>query len=159
MLCFPTLPISASALPCEIGNPEDSALVHCAGNTLQLLHLSHFVCPERCPQQPRAEHIDYKIWGVIQQREYESWVNKSDEIKQLVEFRQCTNTAFGWKMLFSCFPVLPGSAEAQVIWGGKVKYFWILIALSVTFLPKISISIHMWQSYSKPKLGRFWDTV
>jgi len=52
MLCFPTLPINASALPCEIGNPEDSALVHCAGKTLQLLHLSRFVCPERCPQQP-----------------------------------------------------------------------------------------------------------
>ena len=24
-------------------------------------------------------------------------------------------------MPFSCFPVLPGSAEAQVIWGGTVK--------------------------------------
>jgi len=32
-----------------------------------------------------------------------------------------TNTAFGWKMWFSCFAVLPGSAEAQVIWGGIVK--------------------------------------
>jgi len=33
ILCFPTSPVllsSASALPCEIGNPEDSALVHCA---------------------------------------------------------------------------------------------------------------------------------
>jgi len=26
-----------------------------------------------------------------------------------------------WKMWFLCFPVLPGSAEAQVIWGGIVK--------------------------------------
>ena len=26
-----------------------------------------------------------------------------------------------WKMWFSCFPVLTGSAEAQVIWGGTVK--------------------------------------
>jgi len=26
-----------------------------------------------------------------------------------------TITAFEWKMRFSCFPVLPGSAEAQVI--------------------------------------------
>ena len=24
-------------------------------------------------------------------------------------------------MQFSCFPVLPGSAEAQVTWGGVVK--------------------------------------
>ena len=57
----------------------------------------------------------------MQQRQYELWVRKIEVIKQLVEFRQCTNTAFEWKMQFSCFPVLPGSAEAQVIWGGIVK--------------------------------------
>ena len=27
-----------------------------------------FLSPEPCPQQPRAEHIDYKMYGVIQQR-------------------------------------------------------------------------------------------
>ena len=32
--------------------------------------------------------------GVIQQHKYESWVKKIEEIKQLVEFRQCTNTAY-----------------------------------------------------------------
>ena len=37
---------------------------------------------------------------------------KIEEIKQLVELRQCTNTAFEGKMRF---PVLPGSAEEQVI--------------------------------------------
>jgi len=49
-----------------------------------------------------------------------------------------TNTAFKWKIWFSCFPVLPSSAEAQVIWGGMLKHlltFW-LPTLSVTFLPK-----------------------
>ena len=46
------------------------------------------------------------------------WVKKIEEIKQLVEF---TNTTFEWKMRVSCFPVLPGSAEAQVIWGSIVK--------------------------------------
>ena len=56
------------------------------------------------PQQPRAGRIDYKIWGVIQQREYGSWVNKIEEIKQqLVEFRQRTNTV-EWTIQFSCFP-------------------------------------------------------
>jgi len=38
--CFPTSPIYSSGLPCEIGNPEDSALVHCACNTIQLLQRS-----------------------------------------------------------------------------------------------------------------------
>jgi len=45
-------------------------------------------------------------------------------------------------MLFSCFPVLPGSAEAQVIWGGKVKYFWILIADFVGNISAKNIKIH-----------------
>ena len=36
-----------------------------------------------------------------------------------------TNTAFEWKMWFSCFPVLPGSAEAQVIWGSILKHLLI----------------------------------
>ena len=38
-----------------------------------------------------TERIDYKTKGVIQQHEYESWVKKIEEIKQLVEFRQSTN--------------------------------------------------------------------
>ena len=56
-------------------------------------------------QKPQAKCIDYKIQRVIQQREYESWVKNTEEIKQqLVEFWQCVNTA-------SVFPVLPGNAE------------------------------------------------
>jgi len=64
------------------------------------------------PTVPISERIDYKTYGVIQQREYESWIKKIEEIKQVVEFMQCTNTAFEKKMQFSRFPVLPGSAEA-----------------------------------------------
>jgi len=37
-------------------------------------------------------------------------------------------------MWFSCFRILPGSAEAQVIWGGMVK--WLLIAC---FIANISV--------------------
>ena len=32
-------------------------------------------------------------------------------------------------MRISCFSVLPGSAEAQVIWGGTVKRLLIMVAL------------------------------
>jgi len=66
---------------------------------------------------------------------------------KLVEFWQCRV-----KTQFSRVPVLRGSVEAQVIWGGIVKR---LLIASVTFLPKISKSIHVCQSYSKPKVGRF----
>jgi len=68
-------------------------------------------------------------------------------------------TQSNWvKMWFLCFPILPGSAEAQVIWGGTVRR--LLIAC---FIGNISAkkwkSIHVRQSYSKPKVGLFWDTA
>jgi len=81
------------------------------------------------------ERIDYKTYGVIQQHEYESWVKNVEEIKQLVEFRQCSNTAFEGKMQLLRFPAFPGSAEEQVIWYGIVKCLWLLTS-SVTRLPK-----------------------
>jgi len=55
-----------------------------------------------------------------------------DTIKHIIDdnffFQEDTHwcivrvTQSSWvNMWFSCFPVLPGSAEAQVIWGGIVK--------------------------------------
>ena len=58
----------------------------------------------------------------MQQREYESWVKKTEEIKErLAEFWQYTDTALEWKNAIFMFRHLPGSAEAHVIWGGIVK--------------------------------------
>ena len=69
-----------------------------------------------------------------------------------------TNTAFEWKMWFSYFSVLPGSAEAQVIWGGILKH--ILIAYFIgnisakkcqnLFMCVKVIASHRWDV--------FWDT-
>jgi len=58
-------------------------------------------------------------------------------------------------MWFSCFCILPGSAEAQVIWGGIVKRLLIAYFIGNISTKKISKSIHVRQSYSKPKVGRF----
>ena len=101
----------------------DSALVHmhCECNTVQLL------CLCRLPFSWTMPHNNPELNALITIfRESYSSVRvvsqKTEEIKeQLVEFWQCTDTALEWKMPFSCFPVLPGSAEAQVIWGGSVK--------------------------------------
>ena len=76
-----------------------------------------------------------------------SWLNSDNA---LIHY-----TAFEWKMQFSCFPVLPDSAEAQVIWGGIAKLRLIAYFMSV----KISKSVHMRPSSSKPKVGCFWDTM
>jgi len=48
-------------IPCEIGNPEYRALVQCACNTVNFCSALDFLSPKPCPQQPRAERIDYKI--------------------------------------------------------------------------------------------------
>jgi len=50
----------------------------------------------------------------MQQREYELRVKNIEEIKQLVEFRGNALIQHLREMQFSCFSVLPGSAEAQV---------------------------------------------
>jgi len=49
----------------------------------------------------------------LQQREYESSVKKIEEIKQLVELWQHTNTAS--ENAIFLFPIYPGSAGAKVI--------------------------------------------
>jgi len=50
MLCFSPHLSSVSTLPCERENPEDSTLVLCACNTVQLLQLAlDFLSPEPCP--------------------------------------------------------------------------------------------------------------
>ena len=57
-------------------------------------------------------------------------------------------------MRFSCLPVLPGSAEAQVIWGGTAKR--LLIAYFITNISaKKCQNAFTCVSYSKPKVGRF----
>jgi len=63
-------------------------------------------------------------------------------------------------MQFSRFPVSPGSAEAQVIWCDIVKC--LLIAYFIGNIPakkKYQNLFTCVKSYSKPKVGRFWDTM
>ena len=60
-------------------------------------------------------------------------------------------------MRFSCFSILPGSAEAHVIWGGiEIR---LVIAYFISDISskkyKNPFPIAMSQSYSNPKVGRF----
>ena len=65
-------------------------------------------------------------------------------------------TQSNWvKMWFLHFPILPDSAEAQVNWGGMVKRLLIAYIIGNISAKKIWKSIHVCQSYSKPKVGRF----
>ena len=69
MLCFPPHLSNASALPCERGNPRrqcTGALCVQQSPTTAVLSTSFLLNHVR--QQTRAEHVDFKIQGVIQQR-------------------------------------------------------------------------------------------
>jgi len=61
-------------------------------------------------------------------------------------------------MRFSRLPVLPGSAEAQVTSGDTVKPLLIAYFIGNISAKKILNSVHVHQSYSKPKGGTFFET-
>jgi len=118
---------------------KDSSLVHmhCAYNAVQLLRRSQIpFFRSMPPNNSKLNTLNTRF------RDSYSSMSMSHESKRLkkpssdwLKFWQCTNTAFEWKMRFSCFPILPGTAEAQVIWGGTVKSL-LNAYLLVTFLPK-----------------------
>jgi len=58
-------------------------------------------------------------------------------------------------MKFSFFPVLPGSAKAQLICCGIIKCLLIAYIIRDISTKKISKSVHVCQTYSKPQVGRF----
>jgi len=61
-----------------------------------------------------------------------------------------------WKDTILRFPVSPGSAEAQVTWGEKIKYILIACFLGNTCAKIIVICVC--QDYSKVKGGTFFET-
>jgi len=71
----------------------------------------------------------------------------------------CNTVQLSENVIF-VFPCFACSAEAQLTWGGIVKHLFIAYFIGNFSAKKISKSIHMCQSYSKPKVGRFlWHGV
>jgi len=149
MLCFPTHMSNISALPCERGNPEDSALVHCACNTVQLLKRSRLPFYWTMPTNgPELNALTTRFW------ESYSSVSMSHESKRLKKSSSdWLNYCIWVKMHFLCFPLLPDSADVQVIWGGTVKC--LLIAYFIS-----NISAKKYQNlftYVKVIASQRWD--
>jgi len=86
--CFVSPPhlSSASSLPCKRGNPEDSALVLYARNTVQLLDRSRlpFSCTMPPPPKKNGPKLNAFITGFM---ESYSSVNMSHESKRLKKSR------------------------------------------------------------------------
>jgi len=127
---------------------EDSALVHmhCACNTVQLLcGALDFLSSEPCPHHPDLNALiirfreSYSSVWVVSQKDWRnqgatSWILAMHWYSIWVK-----------KMRFSCFPVLPGSAEAQVICGGTVKCLLIVYFMGNTSANNIVMRSRMWK--------------
>jgi len=106
MLCFPTSPIQRISFTLRKRKPRrqcTGALCMQHSPTVAVLLTSFLLnhAPTTAPSwmhwlQDLGSYTAAWIWVVSQK--------KIEEIKQLIEFWQCTNTAFEWKMQFSCFP-------------------------------------------------------
>jgi len=70
-----------------------------------------------------------------------------------------TNTAFKWKMWFSCFPILPGSAEGHVIWGGILKRLLIAYFIGNISAKKYQTLFTCVKVIASHRWDVFWDTV
>jgi len=70
-----------------------------------------------------------------------------------------TITEFEWKMWFSCFPVLPGSAEAQVIWGGILKHLLIAYFIRNISAKKYQNLFMCVKVIASHRWDVFWDMV
>ena len=117
-----------------------------------------FLSPEPCPKSPKLNALISRF------RESYSSVSMSRESQRLKKsssnWLNSGNALIQWvKNAILVFPVLPGSAEAQVIWGSIAKclliaylaprksfdilalyksdyYYYYIITLSIVFLPK-----------------------
>jgi len=63
------------------------------------------------------------------------------------------------KMRFSCFPVLPGSAEAQVIWGDTVKRLLIAYFIGNISTKKYQNAFTYVKFIANQRWDVFWGTV
>ena len=64
---------------------QGSAPAHRARDTVELLQreTADFISPELCPpNSPDLNPVDYKIWGIMQQRVYEMQIHNVDELKR-----------------------------------------------------------------------------
>jgi len=82
-------------------------------STAAALSTSFLLC--HAPKKAPSKRIDYKIYGVIQQRQYESWVKRLKKLSS--DWLNSGNALIQRvKNAIFVFSVLPGNAESQVTW-------------------------------------------
>jgi len=141
---------------------EDSTLVHmhCACNTVQLLRHSRFpfswtMAPPTVPSwthwlQDLRSHTAARVWVVSQKDRRKSWTDWLNSGNALIQH-------LSEKMWFTCFPVLPGSAEAQVIRDGTIQRLLIAYFIADIYAKNIKMCSRM-SRLQQTKSGTFFET-
>ena len=96
MMCvvFPPRLSSASVLPCKTGTQKTAHWCIIVRTIVQLLQLSRLPFSWTMPSKSPKLHALITRFRDLYSSECQSWVKKTEEIKQrLVEFSQWTNTA------------------------------------------------------------------
>jgi len=83
----------------------------------------------------------------------------SDTSQMTIFFFQEVTRTGAWKMWFLCFPIFPGSAEAQVIWSGKVKRLLIAYFIGNISAKKYQNPFMCVKVTASQRWHVFWDTV
>jgi len=142
---------------------DDSALVrmHCVCNTVQLLRLSWLLFSWTMP--PNSPKLNALITRF---RESYSSVSMSCESERLKKSRSdwlnsvnALTQRLSEKMQFLCFPILPGSAEAHIIWGGKLKRLLIAYFISNISAKKYQNAFTCCKVIANQRWDICWDTV
>jgi len=143
---------------------KDSALVHmhCACNTVQLLRHSRLPFSWTMPPSNSAElnalitrlgsHTVASVW-VVSQKDWKKsrsdWLNSGNALIQHLSE----------KMRFSCFPVLPVSAEARVIWDDTVKRLFIAYFIGNISAKKYKNVFTCVKVIANQRWDVLWDTL
>jgi len=136
MLCFPPHISSASALPCKIENPEDSPLVHCACNKVQLLQRYRlpfsWTMPPTVPSwthwlQDLRSHTATWVWGRESKRlkKSSSWLNSGNAVIQHLRKMQ-----FSRFSIYFCQKYQNSLTYVKVIASQRWDVFWDTVYMS-----------------------------
>jgi len=159
MFCFPTLSIYCFSITSRKRKHRRQRTRATQSNCCSVLYfLFSWTTPHATT--PSWMHSIQDLGSHTAAWVYESWVKKIEEIKQrLVEFWQCTDTAFELKTPFSYFPILSGSAEAQTIWGSIIKRLLIAFFIGNTSAKKNQNPFTFVKVIARQRRDVFWDTV
>jgi len=112
MLCFPTSPILCFCITLQNRKPRRlcTVVLYVQHSPTAAALLTSFLL-SHAPNSPEMNALFTRFRKSYSSMSMSGESKKIQEIKQLVEFRQCSNTAFEWKCNLRVSRILSDSAE------------------------------------------------